>query len=203
MDNSLQTLLADPRIFRPRRDDGAGAGHVATGFPALDARLPGGGWPRGSLSEILSAQWGVGELRLLLPALRDLAGRGGRILWLSPPWIPYAPALAAAGLAPACNIVTWPDNVEDRVWAAEQGLRSGSCAAVLTWGCGQGRHHFRRLQLAAGAGGIPAYLFRESGAARSPSPATLRLLLAPRNEGLEVEILKSPGGRGGRVLLGP
>jgi protein ImuA len=42
---------------------------LASGHAALDAQLPGGGWPVGSMVEILQAQNGQNEWRLLLPAL--------------------------------------------------------------------------------------------------------------------------------------
>ena len=38
----------------------------------------------------------IGELQLVIPALAALS-RERWILWLSPPYIPYAPALAASG----------------------------------------------------------------------------------------------------------
>ena len=40
-----------------------------TGFPTLDAELPGGGWPHRVLTELLVPHPGLGELRLLVPAL--------------------------------------------------------------------------------------------------------------------------------------
>ena len=42
---------------------------LPTGHDALSAELPGGGWPVGALTELLLADPGVGELRLLRPAL--------------------------------------------------------------------------------------------------------------------------------------
>jgi len=36
---------------------------IASGFEALDQELPAGGWPCGALSELLSKQIGIGELR--------------------------------------------------------------------------------------------------------------------------------------------
>jgi protein ImuA len=45
---------------------------LASGHAALDAQLPGGGWPVGALTELLLPHPGVGELRLLAPALAAL-----------------------------------------------------------------------------------------------------------------------------------
>ena len=46
---------------------------VASGFAELDAQLPGGGWPRRALTELLLPQPGIGELRLLAPVLQAVS----------------------------------------------------------------------------------------------------------------------------------
>ena len=71
---------------------------MPTGFDALDRELPGGGWPAGALTELLVRRAGIGELQLVLPALAALSWAGKRIVWLAPPHLPYAPALAADGV---------------------------------------------------------------------------------------------------------
>src|SRR5690242_2596466 len=71
-----------------------------TGFAALDQVLPGHGWPQGALSEIIPQVEGIGELSLLIPALARLSAQGKRIAFIAPPYVPYAPALARAGIAP-------------------------------------------------------------------------------------------------------
>src|SRR5258706_2189841 len=94
---SFAALLDRPDIWRGQALSRAGAPTVPCGFPGLDAELPGGGWPAGALTEILPAHEGIGELRLLGPALAGLSQRGLRLVWIAPPHLPYAPALAAAG----------------------------------------------------------------------------------------------------------
>jgi hypothetical protein len=71
---------------------------LTSGFAALDAELPGGGWPLGALCELLPRHVGIGELRLLGPALASLSAAGRSLAWIAPPHRPYAPALAAAGI---------------------------------------------------------------------------------------------------------
>src|SRR6185437_16985152 len=100
MNSALARLLSHPAIWRGG-DCAPEPASVATGFPALDAVLPGGGWPRGALTELLLEREGIGELRLTLPALARLQAEGRSIVWVTPPYRPYAPALAAAGLDPA------------------------------------------------------------------------------------------------------
>ena len=195
MSDALAELLRHPALWR---GGGAGAPEtVSTGFRALDARLPGGGWPLATLVELLVPAAGVGEIRLLLPALRSLtaAGREPRwVAWLAPPHLPYAPALADAGLDPARMLVVRPRAGIDRLWAMEQALRSGACAAVLGW-TGEARDPMlRRLKLAAEEGGTPAFLLRPAAHRCEATPAALRLALAARDYGLDVEVLKSRSG---------
>ena len=103
MNDALAELLRHPALWRG--GDAGAPETVPTGFRALDARLPGGGWPLATLIELLVPAAGVGEIRLLLPALRRLTTAVGEeprwVAWLAPPHLPYAPALADAGLDPA------------------------------------------------------------------------------------------------------
>src|SRR5258706_3557816 len=95
---SFAALLDRPDIWRGQALSRAGTPAIPCGFPGLDAELPGGGWPAGALTEILPAHEGIGELRLLGPALAGLSQRGLRLAWIAPPHLPYSPALAAAGI---------------------------------------------------------------------------------------------------------
>jgi len=172
---------------------------LPTGFAALDQRLPGGGWPLGALTEVLPAAPGVGEIGLLLPALAALS-RGGRWLaWIDPPHIPYAPALAAAGVDLSRLVTMRPECPADALWAAEQALGSGAPGAVLMWpGTALTDKAVRRLQLAAERGRAWGVLFRPPAAERVPSPAALRLAVLPADEaGIEVRVFKCR--RGGAV----
>src|SRR2546427_12171296 len=94
---SFAALLDRPDIWRGDNLSRAGTPTVPCGFPGLDAEFPGRGWPAGALTEILPAHEGIGELRLLGPALAGLSKRGLRLVWVAPPHLPHAPALAAAG----------------------------------------------------------------------------------------------------------
>ena len=72
MSSSLDKILANPRVWRGRSQTGQKAG-LASGYAELDRHLPGGGWPPDSLTEILTAHYGIGELRILMPALAKLS----------------------------------------------------------------------------------------------------------------------------------
>jgi protein ImuA len=166
---------------------------VSTGYQVLDFELPGGGWPTGALTEILSGQDGIGELQLVLPALAALTWAGKRVVWLAPPHLPYAPALAAAGVNLANLAVVRAPGRRDALWAAEQVLRARSCHALVGWFRRAGYDELRRLAVAAE--GSPAWvaLFRAPNAAAESSPASLRLALEPQDDALDIRILKRRG----------
>src|SRR5258705_2816563 len=130
---SFAALLDRPDIWRGQGLSRAGAPTLPCGFPGLDAELPGGGWPAGALTEILPAHEGIGELRLLGPALAGLSRRGLRLVWIAPPHLPYPPALAPAGLDIAKLVVVRTASTKGTLWATEQALVSNACGAVLAW----------------------------------------------------------------------
>jgi len=167
---------------------------VSTTYPLLDQALPGGGWPTGALTEILSGREGIGELQLVLPALAALSWAGKRIAWLAPPHLPYAPALAAAGIDLAQLAVVRAPGRRDALWAAEQVLRAGCCHALLAWFRKTSYDELRRLAVAAEASPAMVALWLPREAASEPSPACLRLALEPgEGDALSVRILKRRG----------
>jgi protein ImuA len=166
----------------------------ATGHAALDAELPGGGWPAAGLTELLLAAPGSGELRLLAPAMSERS-----LLWIAPPYVPYAPALAALGITLDRLAVVTPDSAADAAWAAEQALRSGALGAVLWWEAPHGRAStlpatLRRLHLAAMDGRTPLFALRPAAVRAQSSPAPLRLALEPAGASqLAVDVFKRRG----------
>ncbi len=197
MKEALQTLLARPDLWLGGGAENArGAAVLPSGLAALDALLPGGGFPLGAVTEILLPQEGIGELRLLVPALAAQSRQGRWIAWIDPPHVPYAPALAAMGVRLSRVLLVAAGTDRDRMWAAGQCLQSGACGAVLAWPGECGDRELRRLQLAAGKGGGLGVLFRPDRAAARPSHAALRLRLARSPRGAVVEILKGRGGAG-------
>src|SRR6202007_2810067 len=147
---------------------------LATGFAALDAHLPGNGWPRACLIESLVARFGSGELSVLLPALAALtrAAAARWCVWVAPPLMPFAPALVSCGIVLERVAVV---GGERPLWAFEQTLGSGGCDAVLGWAGRPQARAIRRLQLAAERGRTLGVLFRRRSAAREASAAVLRL----------------------------
>lgn len=167
---------------------------ISTGFEALDAELPGGGWPAGVLTELLPENIGIGEVRALGPALASLSRRQLWVLWIAPPFLPYAPALEAAGIDLAHVLIVRTKSPQESLWAFEQALQSGACGAVLGWPEKPTFAQLRRLQIAAEGSSALAFLFRPPQAARESSPAALRLHLQSLQGELAVRLLKRRGG---------
>ena len=156
---------------------------VASGHAALDAQLPGGGWPLGAISEILQAQSGQHEWRLLLPALTRVAA--GPVLLVGAPHVPFGPGLWAQGFDAHRLLWIRPATPDARLWAAEQALRCASVAAVLVWLAQVRAEQLRRLQIAAQAHGKLLFVMRPAQARAESSPAVLRLLVASRPMALQ------------------
>jgi hypothetical protein len=184
----------------PASASAEGAPALRSGHESLDALLPGGGWPLGSLTELLCDQSGIGELELLLPALQTLARRGRCLVWIAPPYVPYAPALVQRGLPLERLLWIRTERPQAALWAAEQALRCPAVGAVLGWSAHIVDRSLRRLQLAAETGNTLSVLHRPAAAAHEPSPAALRLQLQPLAGDLGVEIKKARGGRAGTRL---
>jgi hypothetical protein len=149
---------------------------LGTGHNSLDLLLQ-GGWPTAALTELLPRRLGIGELSLLLPIVKEQSSSNQLCLWLDPPYQPYAPRLAAAGIALDRLLIVRSKNPTEWLWVAEQSIRNG--ALLLAWS-GEQRLRYtdlRKLQLAAADSSRAAFLFSSIKTLTDPSPAALRLEL--------------------------
>jgi len=176
-------------------------------FRVLDRALS-GGWPKGVLTELLIDTYGIGELAMLMPALAAICdphrgeGAGGWIMWVSPPYIPYVPALRYHGIDITRLLLVHPGSHIDALWAMEQSLQSGTCAAVLGWSSVSDSRALRRLQLAAEKHNGWAVLFRPTRFRHHGSPAALRIHVRAGPSGhTHLAILKNHGGPPATVEL--
>ena len=175
---ALATLLSHSAIWRG--DDCAPEpSTLSSGFAALDAALPGRGWPQGALTEMLLEREGIGEIRLTLPALARVQAQGRDVVWIAPPHRPYAPALAVAGLDLARLYVVHCREPKDALWAFDQALRAPECGAAFAWLSTHDERALRRLQVAAREGRTWGVLWRRPGQRGSATAAPLRLALSP------------------------
>ena len=195
----LEQLLEDPHIWRASdaaREQACAEQTlqpVATGFSALNAELPEGGWPGQGLMELLCPYWGTGEIPLLSPAMAQLSQQGRWRVWVSPPWQPYAPGLIHSGIQTEQIIIVRSRSDRDALWAMEECLQSGQCSAVLGWPRNILPQQLKRLHLAAQKGDSLCIMMREEKHAQQPSPAPLRIQLGPLQQGLSLRILKRRG----------
>ena len=164
---------------------------VPTGHAALSAQLPGGGWPPGALVELLAPHPGIGEIRLLQPALARLGGRP--IALVQPPHAPHLACWQAWRLDTRQLLWVAPERPADALWATEQILKHGSCGALLCWLPRARAESLRRLHLAVQGSDTLCFAFRPATAAQQASPAPLRLALAPAPAGVAVSIVKRRG----------
>lgn len=177
--------------------DGLPPPHIEpTGLPGLDAALPGGGWQSGTIVELMPEQTGIGELRVLMPALASLTRTERHVALIAPPFIPYAPALLQQGMLLERTWIIQAQRPEDILWTFEQTLRCRSFGAVLAWPVTVRDRDIRRVQLAAEAGRSVGFMYRAPAAARESSPAAMRLRLQSDRDGqLTIDIIKCRGGR--------
>jgi protein ImuA len=170
-----------------------GSSTVSTGFRSLDAVLPGGGWPKAALSELLLAHPGVGEVRLLAPALASAQGRTA--IFFDPPMQLDAAVLASLGVDLEQLLIINSPKERDTLWALEQALKSGHVGAIVAWLPPRLRaESIRRLQLAAHNHDGVAFVFREAAVHDRPGASPLRLALSAAGaEGLQVRVVKRRG----------
>lgn len=176
---------------------------LPTGHAALDAQLPGGGWPLGAMVEILQAQSSQNEWRLLLPALAR--SNPGPVVLVGSPHMPFGPALAAQGLAPERLLWITAIQPAERLWACEQALRCAEVAAVLAWLPQARADPLRRLQMAASEHAKLLFVMRPARAQSESSPAVLRLRVSVHagSHGLQLDILKRRGPPATQALVMP
>ncbi len=221
---NLQQLLKNSGLWRASSIDRGFQRGISSGFDVLDHELPGSGWPTDGVTELLYDTPGIGEFRLLAPALSRLSTtQSRRIVLISPPYIPYPPALHALGIDLDALLVVRPGNERDMLWAMEQALGSKGCSAVLAWANrtpgrkrsghrsdsrggsrlekGLSDKQIRRLQVASKEGQSWHVLFRPAAAAQIHSPAELRISLCPvlrpslaPGSAINLKILKRRGG---------
>jgi len=188
-------------IWRGSEVAQAGQSVVSSGWTALDAQLPGGGWPCNALTELLQPQPALCEWRLLSPALARLAAGGGHILLVGPPKRPHAPGLVKLGITEKNIVWIAADTPAERLWSTEQLVKANPRGgAILAWLPQARAEQLRRLQVHAQSCDCPVFLFRPETAQLDASPAPLRVLttLGP-DWNLHVHLLK----RKGALLDGP
>ena len=182
------------------------------GIGEIDAHLPGGGLPAGTLHEIVAADTGMaGTASAFAAHLASLAGNGP-VLWCEGARILDAgalhpPGLRRFGLEPERLVFARTGNDAETLWAMEDGLRCGALAAAVGTLATVSLTESRRLRRAAGASGVTALMLRPSGAATAPNAASTRWRVGAAGSGggdagfptpvWRIEMFRCRGGRPG------
>jgi protein ImuA len=192
---------------------------LSLGIAPVDALLPQGHLPAGSLVELLSAD-GAGAWTLSLLMAKHACGEWKMLVVVDGERCFYPPAAAQLGIDLDRSLVVRPRTRRDFFLATNQALRCSAVGAVIGWCDSLRTLDARRLQTAAEAGGGVGFLVRPFEALREPSFATLRLRIAPsplplssvvsgkseRGEGdaarrLRVEVVRCRGGKDGQSVM--
>jgi protein ImuA len=155
----------------------------------------------GTLIELLVAHPGIGEMRLLRPALATASTRS--IALVQPPQVPYAHAYAYFGIDLARPMWIRTAKSADALWSTEQILRAGSCSALVLWQNHIRAESLRRLLLAAQSSETLFFVMRPLASAQDASPAALRLGIRSVEGGISVELIKRKGPMSAEPLLIP
>ena len=121
-------------VWRAKDVGRASAAAVATGWNALDAQLPGGGWPRRAVTELLATQPAVLEWRLLSPALRRVVAAGEQVVVVGPVRHPHLPGLLHEGFDERQLVWIRADAPSERMWVMPSRWRSRRAFACLAAG---------------------------------------------------------------------
>jgi protein ImuA len=189
------TILTDlpEHVWRGRELAQAEEKTLPTGHAALDAQLPGRGWPLGCLVEVLQQEAQQHVWQLLGPALSaSMGGTRDPAVLVHPPYQPFGPALRGQHIPAEQLLCVHAEKPAARLWAAEQALRCAEVCAVLAWLPQVRAEDLRRLHLNAQSGEKLLVVFRGLQAREQSSPARLRLLVQGA-ETMEVQILKRRG----------
>ncbi len=164
MDSSSRSTVIDrlrTRIAQVEHQGRPQAAVLPFGVPALDGRLPSGGFPLGALHEVAGGGQGAlhGAAAVLFVA-GVLARVSGPVLWCLRQRDLFAPAMAGAGLHPDRVIYAEAGDEKSVLTVLEEGLRHGGLAGVVGEVGVLSMTASRRLQLVAEATGTTAFAVR-------------------------------------------
>ena len=167
---------------------------ASTGYLPLDQALPTGGWPPGVIW-VDYPRAGIGELQLLYPAMQQLSRERREVVFVNPPYQPYAAAMP--GMAFNSTLVVEPENFDDALWAADKLVRHAACGLVLLWTTADKAitsSALRRLNLAARQNGTTLVIYNRLC---YPAPAAMwvaaKLRIQVASDGLHIDICKAHG----------
>lgn len=182
-DPSRESSLAALRklvrsIERPGEDERRRV--LATGEASLDAALPEGGIALGALHEVVGPLADPAANGFALTLIGKLCASGGHFIWCRPKQsaalvgIPYGPGLKRFGIGPNSLTLVEVERSADVLWAMEECLKGKGLAAVYGEDVRLDLTSSRRLQLAAEASGVTAFVLLAPNQHPPPSAALSR-----------------------------
>lgn len=173
-----------------------------SGIPLLDEMLPGAGWPKSGLVEIILPDAYCDALPLLMPALSRLSQQGRWIAMVNPTYPARAGMFTEAAINHDRVLQVNPHPGRSALWTAESLLYSGDCSVVMAWPNCRTELMGKRLQRSAAHGKALGILFSYEGLETQPSGVETRLKLEVDCEGSALYLLNSRGETlAGEVLL--
>lgn len=161
-----------------------------SGHTVLDEKLD-GGWPESGVVELQLPCFGIGELRLILPAVVTALKDSELTVFAAPPGELNPIALCQAGLDLE-KVIILDASVSSSLWCVEQALKSGCCRSAVLWGEALSVTQARRLQLAATENDCLLFMITHQKSVQG-LPVSCRLSAIPDEEGLNVTVIKRRG----------
>jgi len=178
--------------------EGIGARHAVLPFGAaeIDARLPAGGLSMGALHEVAGSPDLADDASATIFLAGILARLAGPVFWCLRWRDLFAPALHLAGLHPDRVIHVEAGSDGNVLLAMEECLRHGGLAGVVGEVTKYSTTASKRLQLAAEASGVPAFVFRRAAkldaSAEGTAAVTRWRIAAAPSEPLDIPSLGRP-----------
>jgi len=214
--NSARSEVLQALAQRIQEIEGTGPSRrqpaLSLGIGPVDALLPNGRLPAGSLVELLSTADGAGAWTLSLLMAKHVCGEWKVLVLVDGQRSFYPPGAAQLGIDLERSLVVRPRTRRDCLLATNQALRCRGVGAVVGWHDQLGTLDARRLQAAAEAGGGVGFVLRPSQALQAPSFANLRLLIGVEKGSkrlptpfstrrIRVDVVRCRGGRDGQSVL--
>ncbi|MBV7297303.1 translesion DNA synthesis-associated protein ImuA [Enterovibrio paralichthyis] len=172
------------RLYQPRTHS------RPSGHAVLDEKLD-GGWPESGVVELQLPCFGIGELRLILPAVARGLKESELTVFAAPPGDLNPLALCQAGLDLE-KVIVLDTPASSSLWCVEQAMKSGCCRTAVLWGDALSVTQARRLQLAATENDCLLFMLTHQKSVQG-LPVSCRLSLTPTDEGIAVNVVKRRG----------
>lgn len=152
---------------------------LSTGIAPLDAILTDGGLRPGSLVEWLVPGDGCGADTLAFLSLRSILHAQGNAIVVDSDGTFYPPAIEAWGVDRERLLIVRPKTPAEALWAIEQCLSCPAVSLVIGWPGSLTNIGYRKLKVAAEAGGGIGFLMRSMKFQSHPAWADVRLRVDP------------------------